>query len=100
MSDKDEKWIKENRTGCDMWRIFFLQRDNGWKKNGINRKAAIILSRDILDAKQNRIKESPFSKNPHLAQLSSMLGLNIFGKKINQPEIREMIMDAIKAKHV
>jgi len=100
MSDKDEKWIKENRTGYDMWRIFFLQRDNGWKKNGINRKTAIILSRDILDAKQNRIKESPFSKNPHLAQLSSMLGLNIFGKKINQPEIREMIMNAIKSKYV
>lgn len=100
MSADDEKWITEHRMSCDMWRIFFLRRNNGWKEDGINRKTAMILSRDILDAKQNRIKESPFSKNPHLAQLSSMLGLDIFGKKINQPEIREMIMEAIKAKYV
>lgn len=55
------------------------------------------MARDILDAKKNRVKECSFCKNPHLAQLASMIGLDINGKKFNQSTIKNKITEAIMA---
>jgi hypothetical protein len=99
MSAEDEKWIKKYRMKNDIWNIFFLERNNGCRKKEIDIKAAKMMSRDILDAKKNRITESPFSKNPHLAQLSLMIGLKITGLKMNESEIKDLILDAVKTKN-
>lgn len=98
MSAEDETWIKRHRMKDNIWNIFFMKRNNGWREEVVEIKTAKIMSRDILDAKKNRIKESPFSKNPHLAQLSSMLGLQITGKKMNEAEIKNIILEALKTR--
>lgn len=95
MSPDDEKWIREHRIKYDMWRIFFLERDDFWRNREINTEIARTMTRDILDAKKDRVRECPFCKNPHLAQLSSMLGLDIKGKKSNQQIIKDRIVKAI-----
>lgn len=99
LSEEDERWIKEHRIENSKWNIFFLNRNNGWDDTLMNVTETKIMCRDILDAKKNRIKMNPFSKNPHLAQLSAMLDLNINGKKINETEIKAMILEAIKKDH-
>lgn len=100
MSDEDEKWIKQHRTKNDLWNIFFLQRENGWREKAAGTKTAKTMSRDILDAKKNRIIEGPFSKNPHLAELSSMMGLKIAGKKMTEAKVKDLILSTIKVGRV
>jgi len=99
MSAEDEQWIKKHRMN-NTWNIYFLDRSNGWREKVMSIKTAKTMSRDLLDAKKNRIIESPFSKNPHLAELSLMLGLKIIGKKISEAETKKIIVESIETGRV
>lgn len=96
ISDEEEDWIKEHRIENALWKKYFLFKKD-FATNGFfdNRKNAMIMIRDILDAKAKRKKENSFVKNPHLAQLSNIVGLKVNGKKINQKELENEIINKI-----